>query len=235
MTTPDLEVIENRVNAATEGPWDEKQIYVALRYFSKCWMGDDEEFDDEKNSPIYHGKDPAFIAASRTDVPDLIAEIRRLRESDEGERLLRSIVKTTQGVPLEKQSPEILDIALSIESHIGEFEKERADAAGECVVPLPEVGSDLGKVVSANSLLRKRIAELESIVNPEWHTRDEMPPPSTGHPDPDSHFPKLWASDGKDVWEIWNRDEAISDEATRVKFWAVKRYPDPPAPTGDKP
>lgn len=41
---------------------------------------------------------------------------------------------------------------------------------------------------------------------------------------------RLWASDGKEVWEIWGSGKPIGEAAVRVHYWAVKHMPDPPAP-----
>ena len=44
-------------------------------------------------------------------------------------------------------------------------------------------------------------------------------------PTPDRQ--RLYATDGKDVWEIWGNGEPISPGAIRVKKWAIRREPMP--------
>jgi hypothetical protein len=64
-------------------------------------------------------------------------------------------------------------------------------------------------------------------------------PPSEATP----HGKRLYATDGTEVWEIWGSGEPINTGAIRVKAWAVRREPMPPAPrklpnaaiTGDSP
>ncbi|MHB8406220.1 MAG: hypothetical protein ACYDCJ_12435 [Gammaproteobacteria bacterium] len=62
----DLDAIEARANAATPGPWDTDEYDGGLR--STVTAG-----------PITSDEDYDFIAHARTDVPALIAEVRRLR------------------------------------------------------------------------------------------------------------------------------------------------------------
>lgn len=57
MTDEELKAIEARANAATPGPWMKGVTYD-------------------------HGRNAEFIAASRTDVPALAAEVRRLKEEN---------------------------------------------------------------------------------------------------------------------------------------------------------
>lgn len=49
-------------------------------------------------------------------------------------------------------------------------DQDMREAAGELMVPLPEPGSDLGKVVSANSILRQQRDRLEDDVR-SWRDR----------------------------------------------------------------
>ncbi len=55
---------------------------------------------------------------------------------------------------------------------------------------------------------------------PWWHPRTDATPKGV----------RLWASDGKEVWEIWGSGKPIGEAAVRVHYWAVKHMPDPPAP-----
>lgn len=74
MTEDQLAEIEARVKAATEGPWHCDGELVRLH-------DDGDEWDvlSRKDFQISQiGLNAKFIAHARTDVPDLIAEVRRL-------------------------------------------------------------------------------------------------------------------------------------------------------------
>ena len=93
----DLTEIEARVNAATEGPWywrnSDINVYLlgarsrAVMAFKRMGMrGAQPEFRDDDG--LLHGvqkrnvhdfADADFIAHARTDVADLLAEVKRLR------------------------------------------------------------------------------------------------------------------------------------------------------------
>lgn len=70
--------IEARATAATPGPWctDSWEIYQGAEYVAGAeWIGETcraGEMDDGR-------ADAEFVAAARTDVPALLAEIRRLK------------------------------------------------------------------------------------------------------------------------------------------------------------
>jgi len=111
----DLDAIEARTNAATPGPWfnDSHEIYAGentdIPAMSE-WIG--ETCDPRR--PDHGAANAAFIAAARTDVPALVAEIRRLtaerdryrdawrnartraRDSDADESMWRRIVTRTE-------------------------------------------------------------------------------------------------------------------------------------------
>jgi hypothetical protein len=80
MTQPlDLDQIEARANAATPGPWctDSWEIYQDSEYQPgiSFWIGETCRADEENDGRA----DAEFVAAARTDVPAMAAEIRRLR------------------------------------------------------------------------------------------------------------------------------------------------------------
>ena len=80
-TSPlNLAHIEARTNAATEGPWctDAWEIYQGTEYQPglSMWIG---ETCRGTSTPEQDQADAAFVAAARTDVPALIAEVRRLQ------------------------------------------------------------------------------------------------------------------------------------------------------------
>lgn len=60
--------------------------------------------------------------------------------------------------------PELL---IEIDCALGEYAALRADlkaAAGDLPVPMPEPGTDMARLLSANVLLRRRVSELESAI-----------------------------------------------------------------------
>ena len=84
----DLEPIKAREAAATAGPWE------TIHKHSQCTVKDDEmdglglRIDGPPEAwnrgQFEKGADAVFIAASRADIPALIAEVERVRA--EGER-----------------------------------------------------------------------------------------------------------------------------------------------------
>lgn len=85
----DLDAIEARANAATRGPWRECLAEQGGCQCCTIWSTpDDIPVADTRTAIAYEGKvapesamrnDARFIAASRSDVPALCAEVRRLR------------------------------------------------------------------------------------------------------------------------------------------------------------
>lgn len=82
MTEDELTAIEQRANAATPGPWTTTNVYDGMAGVDDAngrlivFFG-----PDSKTGEFYHDWPEAeFIAHARTDIPALIAEVRRLRE-----------------------------------------------------------------------------------------------------------------------------------------------------------
>ena len=81
MTKEQLAAIEARANAATEGPW--YFVYAGSSDWSVLKKTDDDEFcvaDLHRHRKVAC-PDAEFIAHARTDVPALVAEVRRLRKA----------------------------------------------------------------------------------------------------------------------------------------------------------
>lgn len=126
MPTPkhglDLEAIEARANAATEGPWAAVLLsdvsdtsYVSMQDaedgssldIGSCGIFPDGVQSIEKNQNQIHAN-ILFCAHARQDIPNLIAEVRRLREladaamkhveARETNRLLNSTVSRTKAL-----------------------------------------------------------------------------------------------------------------------------------------
>jgi len=68
MTKQELNEIEARANAATDGPWMSVDSFIGV-----------EDAEDQAIGETGRDKDAVFIAHARTDVPALIAEVRRLQ------------------------------------------------------------------------------------------------------------------------------------------------------------
>lgn len=79
MTDEELNIIEARANAATEGPWRyEDDAVIEVRSGGDAWIC--QTFSKGEEDFINHKGNGEFIAHARTDIPALIAEIRRLKD-----------------------------------------------------------------------------------------------------------------------------------------------------------
>ena len=81
-TDLDLDAIQARADAATPGPWctDSWEIYQGTEYVAGAeWIG--ETCRGRVDGLAQDRADAEFVAAARTDVPALLAEVRRLRAS----------------------------------------------------------------------------------------------------------------------------------------------------------
>ena len=77
MTESELKEIEARTNASTEGPWRSAVNYNGNPPRIYYMVGDLDAKDGLAR--VVDSCDAEFIANARTDVPALIAEVRRLR------------------------------------------------------------------------------------------------------------------------------------------------------------
>ena len=84
MTAADLDAIEQRAHAATEGPWEMYRPHHASGFHSVIGGagGTDNLADDVLEA------DAEFIAHARSDAPALLAEVRRLQAAGERVRAL---------------------------------------------------------------------------------------------------------------------------------------------------
>ena len=83
MTNAELDEIEARANAATKGPWFVGQAVPGLESVSRpdrrnIYCGDCS--DVTSAAANIRIEDAEFIAHARSDVPKLLAEVRRLQE-----------------------------------------------------------------------------------------------------------------------------------------------------------
>lgn len=88
MTPEQLDEIEARANRATEGPWTVSETVDETEYgsYTACGVQPIAPLEWYSDSDVAHvalepmvEEDAKFIAAARTDVPNLVAEVRRLR------------------------------------------------------------------------------------------------------------------------------------------------------------
>lgn len=71
--------IKARCEAATPGPWELKESQVAPTYYVFGSHSHIATMNGERDFYSNTKPDAAFIAAARTDIPALIAEVERLR------------------------------------------------------------------------------------------------------------------------------------------------------------
>lgn len=99
MTLAELAAARALCEAASPGPWIASKHHLAVEtaqlandgtvYGNLMWVVEPGDADDEHGRVAEFDRSAAFIAASRTLVPDLIAEVDRLRsERDEARALL---------------------------------------------------------------------------------------------------------------------------------------------------
>ena len=105
MSEERLAAIEAREKAATPGPWwgcqdachpaehTPEQVVFAADWSVVCEFATDDGLGDRDRA----NKD--FIAASRQDVPDLLAEVRRLRAGLAAADALAELVRRTTNYP----------------------------------------------------------------------------------------------------------------------------------------
>ena len=108
LTAEDLAAIELRANEATSAPWRAcggGDCQCGLVWSTPCDVIVSQSCRDEEiGSTARLSENAAFIAAARTDVPDLIAEVRALTaERDE----LRAIVEGRKVAPTEAEFAEL--------------------------------------------------------------------------------------------------------------------------------
>lgn len=79
MTEAELEAIEARANAATPGPWFDIDQFEEDYPVEIALTNDPGKYGHEQKRSEFTDADRDFIAHARTDIPTLVAEVRRLR------------------------------------------------------------------------------------------------------------------------------------------------------------
>jgi hypothetical protein len=162
MTDDELRVIEERCNAATAGPWVGDRLDGTVKYRlggetrpDLGWQDDDPTLVlavDHKNGTFgFVGfncrNDEMFVMHARTDVPALVAEVRRLREEqttrvatqreldivlEDNQRLREEVTENDELRPMVKSAMAELIGQLQVENdRLREEIREMADGALE--------------------------------------------------------------------------------------------------------
>jgi hypothetical protein len=126
LTNEQLTEIRKRAEAATAGPWTiEKESYVCNAGF---WVTDTVIMPDI-TSNIFEETDAEFIAHAREDVPDLLAEIERLR-ADQG-RIIAELKKAdifSEELERKYFAAKWPEIEASIKQYAEKIRRERNDS-----------------------------------------------------------------------------------------------------------
>lgn len=113
MSDIDLDAIEARANAATDGPWWHygdgfREIHGPQNDEEDGWAPQVAVAGDDGTLP-----DAEFIAHARTDIPALVAEVRRLRAQVEAVRhILSSGYADFQAFQADLRAAVALDVVL---------------------------------------------------------------------------------------------------------------------------
>ena len=134
MTDQELRGIRERADRATPGPW---RLGYGCR--TEVFQADEKRHEDGRTHVTYcgldtnarHAADAVFIAAARTDVPSLVAEVERLRV--ERLALAKLAAETPQFFnPLEAfAAQKIRDDVLAERATLAATTTQRESAGGE--------------------------------------------------------------------------------------------------------
>ena len=117
----DLEAIEARANAASEGPW-----------YEEGWFTKDEDGDYVEIEPA----EAAFIAHAREDIPALLAEVERLTNICKAQKASCSLVKTVEAAGLkdkvEQLTAQIASVTAERDAAVEDLRKNRARKCDCC-------------------------------------------------------------------------------------------------------
>lgn len=171
----DLDGIEARANAATPGPWctDSWEIYQGSEYEAGAeWIG--ETCRGRVEGLAQDRADAAFVAAARTDVPALLAEVRRLRAELAAETRLHS--GTIDDRDRAQDMADKLAYAVAPEEVIGEHSSMNCpwENALDLITPMAEVDKLRQQVAAVADLCdaaEKQATRWEQpLPVPEWVT-----------------------------------------------------------------
>jgi hypothetical protein len=139
MTDEELQAIRARAEAATPGPWTEGAGKVAGGETRELVIGADNRTiiamaygGFGHPTPDCTRADRAFIAAARTDVPALLAEVDRLRE------ILTAIIYASDGCVGHKDCNHSIKPWKDARAHLGMLSStETAGSCRTCGIALP--------------------------------------------------------------------------------------------------
>lgn len=129
----DLEAIEARANAATEGPWHgEHDEFGCVQQGNYGWVAPGAGPEYDVDSDRGHA-DAEFIAHARTDVPDLLAELKRLRPVVEAALAVVEQMRPI-GVPLSLRMRHLHQVVAHFERGPQEHPERSCNRCGGCNV-----------------------------------------------------------------------------------------------------
>jgi hypothetical protein len=108
MSDDELAAIEARANAATPGPW--REVAESGDWWIEHTNDDTREWEyvcsagliDPQAGPWKRQEDIDFVVAARTDIPALVAEVRRLREIERAVLDLERLIADTLGILIDQ-------------------------------------------------------------------------------------------------------------------------------------
>jgi hypothetical protein len=146
----DLDGIEARANAATPAPWGaEHDGRAEFVYFSDC--GESIYLA----GGIEDSEDADFIAHARTDVPALVAEVRRLRETCD------AILTTAESLSRERQHLRTVIYNIAGESTTGEVVLAVVDDIERYKADVERLGRERDDMARAAKELQERLSAME--------------------------------------------------------------------------
>lgn len=173
----DLDAIEARANAATPGPWSADYSYIwsqALPSMPNV-VTPFVHTEDEAPRLLINVVDAAFIAEARTDVPALVAEVRRLQ--CEVERLAKAgFERTVEETLPERHLKPVKETLPRLVREIEVLEKAAIKAYEEAgrpiVIELPAKGTEERRqwIARMKELVAKPPAPGSCVVVPERDT-----------------------------------------------------------------
>ncbi|MCX4596153.1 hypothetical protein OG819_42830 [Streptomyces sp. NBC_01549] len=173
LTEQQLTEIETRANAATPGPWctDSWEIYQGTEYEAGAeWIGETcraGEMDDSR-------ADAEFVAAARTDVPLLLAEVRRLTAAlDEmthcRDNALRALYRDDVDTDID------LEETIAAPFYGPGWDWDESDLQRVVREAAAAVRPAFGKLTQQRDKVRDQVADLEGVLTQIRHLHKDSP------------------------------------------------------------
>jgi hypothetical protein len=158
MTPEELDAIEMRAKAATEGPWETQRSEWNGRERCDGITARGGTLDIVKtDSGVYPPDfpDAEFIAHARSDVPALVEEVRQLRyDLSEARRWKATACHVVSGLPVDSERAighTVADAVMTLRRSLEKAEREARDLAG-----LRDV---VARLQAANAALCERLGD----------------------------------------------------------------------------